>query len=96
MRLEDLIVALCERYRVLAVHVSRGGFLRSAELLEARGVPVVEAPYSPTRLVEFSGAFDRLLRSGKLIHDGDPTTRAQVLAVSAELVGCTVLAPDSR
>ncbi len=77
---EDLIVDLCERYAVSEVHVPEGGFSRTAANLEDRGVPVVAAHPSPSRLVGATGTFDRLLRERKMIHDGDLTTRAQVLA----------------
>ena len=73
---------LCSRYNVLEAHMPEGGFVRSDELLEDRGVPVVRAHPSPTRLVAATGTFDRLLNERKLIHDGDPTTRAQVLAAT--------------
>jgi hypothetical protein len=84
VRTEDLIADLCERYRVVEAHVPMGGFRRSLELLEMRGVPVVEAPHSPQRLVEFSGTLNRLLRSGSLTHARDPVTRAQVLAAQTK------------
>ena len=76
---EELIVGLCSRYCVLEVHAPEGGFLRSAEILEGRGVPIVQAHPSPSRLVAASGTFDRLLHERKLIHDGDARTRTQVL-----------------
>jgi phage terminase large subunit-like protein len=73
-------VDLCDRYYVQAVACDLRGFRRSVEILEARGVPVVEAPHSPPRLVECSATLDGLIAEGKLIHDGDPTTRRQMLA----------------
>jgi phage terminase large subunit-like protein len=76
---EDLIVELCELYRVAEVHFPEGGFIRSAEMLEDRGLPIVGAHPSPSRLVAASGTFDRLLHERKLIHDGDPHTRTQIL-----------------
>ena len=76
---EDLIVDLCQRFQVLEVHAPEGGHIRTFQLLEDRGVPVVSAHPSPSRLVAASGTFDRLLFERKLIHDGDPTTRSQIL-----------------
>ena len=58
---EDLIVDLCDRYAVTAALLPLDGFRRSTELLEARGVPVVEAPHRPQRLVEASATLDKLL-----------------------------------
>jgi hypothetical protein len=77
---EDRLVELCTTYKVQAVHHPLGGFLRSADLLLARGVPMTEAPHSPPRLTAATGTFDRLMRSGLLIHDGDPMLRQHVLA----------------
>jgi hypothetical protein len=77
---EDLIVELCETYSVAEVRVPLGGFSRTAANLEDRGVPVAGDHPSPVKLVGATGSFDRLLRERKLIHDGDQTTRTQVLA----------------
>lgn len=77
---EDLIVDLCERYEVSEVYCPEGGFGYATTNLQDRGVPVVPAHPSPPRMVGATGAFDRLLREGKLIHDGNETTRTQVLS----------------
>lgn len=79
---EQRILDLCQRYDVLAVHHPLAGFSRSADLLADQGVPMVEAPHSPIRLAAASGTFDRLLRSGGLMHDGDPTFRTHALAAT--------------
>ena len=79
-RTEALIVELCDDLNIVQIAHPLGGHIRSLELLKARGLPLVEAHPSPARLVAASGTFDRLLREGKLIHDGDPKTRAQVLS----------------
>jgi hypothetical protein len=79
VRVENRIIELCDRYQVLAVHHPLGVFLRSADLLEARGIPMVETPHSPVRVTAATGTFDRLLRGKMLMHDGDPATRVQVL-----------------
>jgi len=79
---EARILELCDRYDVLGIHHPLGGFSRSADLLADRGLPMVEAPHSPIRLSAASGTFDRLLRSGRLIHDGDPTLRAHALSAT--------------
>jgi len=81
-RTEDLIVELCERYHVAQVLDPGYGMQRSMQLVEARGVPVVQHPYSTPRQIAATGTFDRFLRSGDLIHDGDVKTRAQVLAAT--------------
>ena len=80
VRTEALIGELCRTYRVRDVHHPLGAFVRSAELLEADGVPMAQAPHSPTALAAASGTFNRLLRGGLLMHDGDPVLRTHVLA----------------
>jgi phage terminase large subunit-like protein len=81
---EDALVNLCDRYRVLEIRHPVGAFLRSADLLAERlrmkRVPLVEDPHSPTRLTAATGTFDRLMRSGNLIHDGDLELRKHCLA----------------
>lgn len=79
-RTEDAIVELCERYDVLKVLDPGYGMQRSMQLVEARGVPVESAPYSTPRQIAATGTFDRYMRAGDLIHDGDPQTRAHVLS----------------
>jgi phage terminase large subunit-like protein len=39
-----------------------------------------EDPHSPARLTAATATFDKLRRSGLLIHDGDPVLRSHVLA----------------
>jgi phage terminase large subunit-like protein len=82
IRTEDRILELCKRYDVLGVHHPLGAFIRSADLLSGEGVPMVEAPHSVTRLSAASGTFNRMLRSGLLMHDGDPELRAHVLSAT--------------
>ena len=82
VKTEDRILELCERYHVLEVHHPLGAFIRSADLLANQGVPMVEAPHSTTRLAAASGTFNRVLRGGLLMHDGDPTLRNHVLAAT--------------
>jgi phage terminase large subunit-like protein len=84
VRAEHLILELCERYYVLAVHHPLAGFIRSADLLVAEGVPMVEAAHSPQRLSAASGTFNRMLRSGLLMHDGDSTLRSHVLSATVK------------
>lgn len=77
---EEAIAQACSRWAVRAVYHPLGPFIRSADLLAARGIPMVQAPQSPAALSAASATFDRLRRSGELIHDGDPTLRRHVLA----------------
>jgi len=82
VRTEHRLLELSQRYDLLGVHHPLGRFTRSADLLADEGLPMVEAPHSPIRLAAASGTFDRLLRSGRLLHDGDPVLRAHALAAT--------------
>lgn len=82
VEVEDRLDSLAEQYRVRAIHHPLGGFTRSAELLEGRGLPMVEAPHSPARGQAACGTFDRLMRAGLLMHDGDPILRQHVLSAT--------------
>jgi phage terminase large subunit-like protein len=77
---EDAIVQLCDRYDVRTVLDPGYGMQRSMELLEARGVPVEQFPYSTPRQIAATATFDRFLRGKEIIHDGDPKTRSHVLS----------------
>jgi len=78
-RTENLILDLCERYQA-DVHHPLGAFTRSSQLLQGEGILMAPAPHSVTALAAASGTFNRLLRSGLLMHDGDPVLRTHVLA----------------
>lgn len=77
---ENRLVELASEYQVREITYDRVGFQRSAELLEQRGLPMVEFPHSPERMSIVSMTLHRLIEAGKLRHDGDPGLRAQVLA----------------
>ena len=77
---EDLIVDLCSGTTFPRSTPPRAGSVTPTSNLVDRGVPVVGAHPSPSRMVGASGTFDRLLRERKLIHDGNETTRTQVLS----------------
>lgn len=79
VRTEERISALAERYEVTGVYHPLGAFMRSADLLASKGLPMIQAPHSPVALAAASGTFDRLLRSGGIMHDGDPVFRAHAL-----------------
>jgi phage terminase large subunit-like protein len=77
---ENRLAELADEYEIREVAFDRVGFQRSAELLEQRGLPMVEVPHSPERLSIVSMTLKRLIEAGKLRHDGDPGLRSQVLA----------------
>jgi len=76
--LEDWLVSLADSYDLVEVLFDRVEFQRSAELLEARGLPMVEVPHSPERLSIVSQTLHRLICQGDLAHDGDEVLASQV------------------
>jgi hypothetical protein len=83
VRTEDRLVELCERYMVDGIYHPLGSFVRSPEILAPRvNAPLIQAPQSPAALTAASGTFNRLLKSGRLMHDGDPTLRAHALSAT--------------
>jgi phage terminase large subunit-like protein len=84
-RIEARIAELAKTYDLAQVCFDRVEFQRSAELLEAAGVAMVEIPHSPERLSIVTLGLHRLIQQGELHHDGDRALRGQVLgAVTKE------------
>ena len=63
-------------------------FLESAEMLAERGLPMVEFPQNAARMSPASETLYELIIERRLVHDGDPTMKEQVLAA--------VIAPTER
>lgn len=79
-RVEQAVRDACIGRNVQSVVFDPWTFRRSAELLEAEGVPMVEFPQSPERMANASENLYRLIEAGELVHDGDPILRAHVVA----------------
>jgi phage terminase large subunit-like protein len=79
-RVERAVRETCADYRVEGVAYDPWSFRRSAEILEADGLPMVEFPQSPERMANASENLRRAIESGELVHDGDPVLRAHVMA----------------
>jgi phage terminase large subunit-like protein len=79
-RTERRLEELYQVYDVREIQHPVGAFIRSADILAGKGLPMSEAAHSPIRLTAATGTFDRLLNAGLLGHDGDPVLRDQVLA----------------
>jgi hypothetical protein len=76
---ERTIQELCERYAVQEIAYDPEQFLRSAELLQQRGLPMVEIPQRPMRLAQATATMWRLVSAGLLRHDGASDLRSQVM-----------------
>jgi len=60
-------------------------FQRSAEALYDDGLPMVEFPQSPQRMVPACGAAYDLIVSGKVLHDGQPMFTDQVMSAAQRM-----------
>ncbi len=83
-RIERLVRELARELRPRWIAYDPWSFRRSAELLRAEGLPMLEFPQSPERMSVASRALYELISSGRLRHDGDRTLRAHVLAAVAK------------
>ena len=63
-------------------------FRESAEILMERGLPMTEFPQTPSRMGPASEGLYELVTEGRLVHDGSPVARKQVMD--------TVAAPNDR
>lgn len=81
---EDEIRALRQRFRLLGVTYDPWSLRRSAELLEAEGLPMVEHPMSAERMALASAHLYRLIEEKRIAHNGDPVLRSHVLSASTK------------
>jgi phage terminase large subunit-like protein len=55
-------------------------FQESAEILEEQGLVMVEMPQSDSRMAPAAQTLHELIRAGRLVHDGSPELRSQLLS----------------
>lgn len=79
-KVESRLRELAATYKVVTVVYGSKLFRRSADLLEAEGMTMLEHPLTPERMVPASGTLYELVEQGNLRHERDPELRAQVLA----------------
>lgn len=71
--IEDAIRDLSEAMNVKAIAYDPWSFERSAQMLAGEGLPMVEVPQSPERMIQASGQLYEAIMAGKIVHNGDPT-----------------------
>jgi phage terminase large subunit-like protein len=81
VKTENRILELCREFDA-EIHAPGVGFIRSRELLAGQRLEVVEAPQSVAALSAATGTFNRMLRAGLLMHDGDPVFRSHALSAT--------------
>lgn len=85
---EAAIRAACRRWRVREIVCDPFRWARTLQVLEAEGLPVVEFPQTPARMVPATQRFYEAVVNGALTHSGDPRL--------ARHVGNCVLKVDAR
>ena len=76
--LEDAVRELARTYNVLELAFDPWRFQRSAELLEAEGLPVLEFPQSHARMCPASSNLYEAVTEGRLATRGDRAERAHI------------------
>jgi phage terminase large subunit-like protein len=79
-RVEAKIREVAARYTVQAIAYDPWSFRRSAEMLEADGLPMREYTQSAEKMSIASASLYRVIDGGLLRHDGDPVLRSHVLS----------------
>lgn len=77
---EAYVSGVAESGRVRGIAYDPFRFQRSAEVLEERGLLMVEMPQTNTQMVPASNTLYDLVRERRLVHDGDPDLRRHVMA----------------
>jgi phage terminase large subunit-like protein len=78
--LEDRIRELCDQRPISTVVYWSSAFQRSADLLEADGVPILEIPFRPNRVMDASETLLKVIEERRIAHDGDRGLRSSVLS----------------
>jgi phage terminase large subunit-like protein len=84
-QIEQFLIDLAQRYRVREIAYDPRYFARSAELLERRGLVLVEFLQASAPMASAYQSFYAAAREGRLAHAGDPVLTAHVEATAADL-----------
>lgn len=80
--IENYLRELHRRYTLAAVAYDPAYFERSAQVLEDDGLPMVEFPQSPQRMVPACQVAYEAINSDRIVHDGSPAFTDQVLSAA--------------
>jgi hypothetical protein len=76
--LELALRRLMDRYVVETIYIDKRLFGLGAEILESGGLPLMDLPQSPVRLMEATSTFLGLVSTAAIAHDGDSILAGQV------------------
>ncbi|UYM05463.1 terminase large subunit domain-containing protein [Solicola gregarius] len=80
LEVEQTIRDACQRWDVAEVVADPFRYNRTLQVLEAERLPVVEFPWSPSRITAATGDFYNAAIEGQLTHSGDATLAAHIAA----------------
>ena len=84
--IEDYIRRVNEEYQLAGVFYDPRFFERSAQVLDAEGIPVVTMPQNSATMADAYQAWYSMLGEGKIVHAGDdPEFAAHVLGAAAQM-----------
>jgi phage terminase large subunit-like protein len=88
LEVEQEIRAACRRWNVREIVMDPARWARTAQVLESEGLPAVEYPQSPARMVPATSRFFEGVMNGRFTHSGNP--------VLARHIGNAVVKPTGR
>lgn len=71
LEVEETLREACARWNVCEIACDTARWARSFQILEAEGLPVVEFPQSPSRMVPATSAVYEAVMNQSMSHDGD-------------------------
>lgn len=80
LEVEQAIRDACKRWRVVEIVADPFRYARTLQVLESERLPVVEFPWSTSRVTAATGDFYNAAVAGKLTHSGDKTLTAHIAA----------------
>lgn len=83
--MESHLLEMAKLYDVQEVAYDPAFFQRSAEALAEQGMPMVEFPQSPQRMVPACGHLYEVIVNQRLAHDGNPIFSDQVLSAAQRM-----------
>jgi phage terminase large subunit-like protein len=82
---ESHLIEMAQKYDVQEVAFDPAFFMRSAEVLAEQGMPLVEFPQSPQRMIPACANLYDVIVNQRLAHDGNPLFTDQVLSAAQRM-----------
>jgi phage terminase large subunit-like protein len=97
LEVEDTIRAACRRWQVREIVCDPARWARSYQILEAEGLPVVDYPQSPKRMVPATQQFFEAVMNQRMTQSGDPRLARHIAnAVTKATSGGRMIYKESK